>query len=391
MDILDTKSAVPARGSAQEWETFHAVKEGLRVGRLPAHWMGDVLSLTHARMTRDAASVETMLRVQRINSDSFWGIFERNESGLHRLAGYQAMLFLNREGVEALLDRSLDTREPESRFVAPSGERPAAIYNWGVVAEGLTRIVGPTIMQRMPRLYYGLMHYATPATEAGYKAGVKGGYKPVTPHDDRLGGLFRFDGFLSPAARETTLKIVVATGPVEFAQALAIRSAVFVAEQDCPYDEEFDGNDYCATHLVGYVDGEPAATMRMRYFADWVKVERMAVLSRFRRTNIKYEIVRAAFELARRKGYRLVYGHAQRRLLKFWQQFGFEIYPRNSEIRFSDFDYVEIIKRLAPHADPLTMRSDPMVLIRPEGTWDDIGVLERSAHRPAAHRATDAA
>jgi hypothetical protein len=124
--------------------------------------------------------------------------------------------------------------------------------------------------------------------------------------------------------------------------------------------------------------------MRMRYFADWVKVERMAVLNRFRRSDIKYEIVRAAFELARRKGYRTVYGHAQRRLLKFWQQFGFEIYPRNSEIRFSDFDYVEIVKHLAPHADTLTMRSDPMVLIRPEGRWDDIGILERSTSRPAA-------
>jgi predicted GNAT family N-acyltransferase len=278
----------------------------------------------------------------------------------------------------------LDTTAPLERYIAPSGERPVAIYNWGTVAEGgLTRIVGPTIAEQMPRLYYGLMHYATPVTEAGFRAGVKGGYKPLTTEDNRLGGLFYFDGFLPKNTAVPALRIIAASNPQEIAQALAIRSAVFLSEQDCPYDEEFDGNDYCATHLVGYVNGEPAATMRIRYFANWVKVERMAVLKRYRRTDIKYEIVSAAFDLARRKGYRLCYGHAQRRLLAFWHQFGFQVYPRNRDLRFSDYDYVEIVKRLAPHPDVLTMRSDPLVLIRPEGRWDEIGILERSTERRA--------
>jgi len=33
-----------------------------------------------------------------------------------------------------------------------------------------------------------------------------------------------------------------------------------------------------ATHLVGYVGAEPAATLRLRYFGDFVKIERLAVL-----------------------------------------------------------------------------------------------------------------
>jgi GNAT superfamily N-acetyltransferase len=114
-----------------------------------------------------------------------------------------------------------------------------------------------------------------------------------------------------------------------------------------------------------------------------VKVERMAVLKRYRGTDIKYEIVGSAFDLARRKGYRLCYGHAQQRLLGFWRQFGFEVYPRNRELRFSDSDYVEIVKRLAPHPDVLTIRTDPLILIRPEGRWDETGILERSAERHA--------
>lgn len=375
---------IPVKGSLREWEGFHDVTTELRVAQLPAAWMPDVLALTRACMTDDSATVETMLRVHRINRDSFWGIFRRRDDGSHGLAGYYAFLFLNRLGREALVERVLDTKAPSSRYIAPSGERPAAIYNWGVVAEkGLTRLAGPAVAQRMPRLYYSLMHYATPATEAGFRAGVRGGYKPLTPEDDRLGGLFYFDGYLPTTTGTPLLSVIAACNSQHVSHAFAIRSAVFLAEQDCPYDEEFDGNDYCATHLIGYVNDEPAATMRIRYFARWVKLERMAVLKRYRRTDIKYEIVRSAFELARRKGYRVCYGHAQKRLLKFWRQFGFEVYPRNRALRFSDHDYVEIVKTFARHPDVLTMRSDPLVLIRPEGRWDDVGVLERSGKRPA--------
>ena len=42
----------------------------------------------------------------------------------------------------------------------------------------------------------------------------------------------------------------------------AIRSAVYLAEQDCPIEEEFDGNDLCAAHFLGYIGSEPAGCLR---------------------------------------------------------------------------------------------------------------------------------
>ena len=60
--------------------------------------------------------------------------------------------------------------------------------------------------------------------------------------------------------------------------------------------------------------------MRLRYFNDWVKLERMAVLPKFRHTLITGEIINLAFEIARRKGYRQCYGQAQTRLLGFWKR-----------------------------------------------------------------------
>ena len=42
----------------------------------------------------------------------------------------------------------------------------------------------------------------------------------------------------------------------------SVRSAVYIAEQECPFAEEFDGNDHCATHLIGFIKGEPAGCIR---------------------------------------------------------------------------------------------------------------------------------
>ncbi|MGA7383676.1 MAG: hypothetical protein WBW81_02940 [Methylocella sp.] len=53
----------------------------------------------------------------------------------------------------------------------------------------------------------------------------------------------------------------------------AIRAAVYIAEQACPFAEESDGNDCCATHLIGFIGEEPAGCIRLRYFHDFVKLE----------------------------------------------------------------------------------------------------------------------
>jgi hypothetical protein len=71
-----------------------------------------------------------------------------------------------------------------------------------------------------------------------------------------------------------------------------IRAAVFMAEQDCPFTEEFDGNDHCATHILGFIRGEPAGCLRARFFSDFVKLERLAVRKSFRRSSLAFDLVR---------------------------------------------------------------------------------------------------
>lgn len=173
-------------------------------------------------------------------------------------------------------------------------------------------------------------------------------------------------------------------------QVVAIRASVFLAEQSCPYEEEFDGNDLCGLHLVARIDGEPAATLRARFFADFAKLERLAVRATFRRSDVAFRIVRAGIDLCRRKGYTRIYGHAQDRLVPFWRRVGARPIPNRPKLTFSDFGYTEMLLETTPHPEAVTLSSDPYVIIRPEGAWDEAGVLDVSSARPITSPLVDA-
>jgi predicted GNAT family N-acyltransferase len=168
----------------------------------------------------------------------------------------------------------------------------------------------------------------------------------------------------------------------ELAQCFAVRAAVFMVEQKCPYAEEFDGNDFSATQVIGRVDGEPAGTVRIRYFVDFVKFERICVLERFRTTDLSKRLLEFCVEIVRRKGYRKVYGHAQKRLVRHWKRFGYEPMDKDFKLVFSDHEYTEILGEFPPHPDAITLASNPYIILRREGAWDEPGILDQSAERP---------
>ena len=96
---------------------------------------------------------------------------------------------------------------------------------------------------------------------------------------------------------------------------------------------------------------------------------------------MSFQLVRAAIELCQMKGYRRLYGHAQRRLVNFWSRFGFHEFEGGRNLVFSDFDYVEMVADIQPHPDAVRIGGDPYKLIRPEGRWHRPGILEESAAR----------
>jgi predicted GNAT family N-acyltransferase len=179
-----------------------------------------------------------------------------------------------------------------------------------------------------------------------------------------------------------TLRTIVARTFADISQINAVRAAVFLNEQKCPYLEEFDGNDFSGSQLLGQVGDEPAASLRIRYFAGFAKIERLAVLPRYRGLGVGKAIAKSGIELCLRKGYSLFYLHAQERLVGFWRAFGFEPVETNGALVFSDHSYLAMKARLSRSGARLSLRSAPAILNRPEGEWDEPGILDRSAARP---------
>ena len=170
-------------------------------------------------------------------------------------------------------------------------------------------------------------------------------------------------------------------------QAISIRSVVYMGEQACPYEEEFDGNDFAgATHLIARVGRQPVGVVRLRWFCDFAKLERLTVAPGCRGGAVPRALLEAAFSLAARKGYRRIMGHTQVRLAPVLRRLA-DVQVREGRARFtfSDHEYVETMRVLTPPADAICIDTDPLVLLRPEGAWDRPGVLDQSAERPATN------
>jgi predicted GNAT family N-acyltransferase len=179
------------------------------------------------------------------------------------------------------------------------------------------------------------------------------------------------------------LRVEVVRDLADFMKVVAIRSSVFLAEQDCPYAEEFDNNDLQSCHLIAYLHDEPVATLRIRWFAGFAKIERVCVMKHVRGGSLVKLMIETAVDVIGRKGYLEVIGYIQKRLVPFWKQLGFHPRDGRDGFRFSDYEYVECQRTLEVRADALTIDSDPYVIMRPEGDWDRENVLDKSALRPA--------
>jgi predicted GNAT family N-acyltransferase len=356
--------------------------------------LADLHQLTEMKIGK-VASFEDVRAVYQHNPDSFWSIYSSPSDNRKdaKCLGYYGLLMLNEAGLDALQRGTLNGRNPDLSLLAPAKTRPAAVYVWALVASSFAQQAGMLLGWALgDDLYRGVPYCAMLGTTAGARrfAKLRGknvedfplGSVGVIPEEE-LGREFKLAMDVRPGRRirRPETKAIICSNGEEVSRAMAVRAAVFMIEQNCPYPEEFDGNDYCSAHVLGTIDGEPAAAMRIRYFADFAKLERLAVLPRFRRTLIARDLVECAVEVCRRKGYRKVYGHAQKHLVHFWGHFGFQPLQKNRHVVFSDHEYIEMWGALAPHPDAITMDSDPMTIIRPEGKWDAPGILDESSKR----------
>lgn len=123
-------------------------------------------------------------------------------------------------------------------------------------------------------------------------------------------------------ADESSRAVELRTGGwTEFgADALAVRTAVFVREQGIPLELEHDERDAQAVHCVAYRGSRPVGTGRLLTEG---RIGRMAVLSDERRSGIGRRILGELVACAAARGDREVELHAQQYVASFYAAQGF--------------------------------------------------------------------
>lgn len=350
-------------------------------------------SISH-RIRRDLGGLAADAVVKRLreHNPSIFQIVESKDERAKTL-GLYAALPLTEDGVAAVTSGRFDPADPDLAHVARAAVPVSAIYVWVIYSPrafvSVVRALSDQVAERAPN---GCSLFCRGATRKSYALmcdigfeeagktfpGAPKGLLVIHPQVEKKATE------LCPVPPQTRIELV--RNLADFTQIAAIRAATYMSEQECPFDEEFDGNDLCAAHLIGRIDGEPAGCIRVRFFAGFIKLERLAVRREFRKSKLAFQLVREAIRYARVKGYTKVYGHARADLVPFWQAFGFRVIQGRPKFQFSDVEYVEMMGELSKAENPVSIGDCPFRMIRPEGQWEVPGPLERIQNRERSNR-----
>jgi predicted GNAT family N-acyltransferase len=186
----------------------------------------------------------------------------------------------------------------------------------------------------------------------------------------------------------------------DMAKVFAIRGSACFTDPEHLYAKHFDGSDFSSTHLLGFIDGEPVGTIRIRYFSDFTRIERLTIRPTYRKSRMAFRLAKAAFAWCRDKGYRRASGVARSELVPFWSMLGFRLTEGKEPIYIYGLPHFDMTLKLDAVPQAVSAMTDTMVLLRSEGRWHEEGHHEtinvtkptavtapppmvRSARRPA--------
>ena len=142
-----------------------------------------------------------------------------------------------------------------------------------------------------------------------------------------------FERLVAPGFRILTIETAE-----QLTEAIEVRRAVFIEEQDVPEDEEIDDYDADPTspgmservvHVLGRLDGQPVATARLLLDQagepphGYPHVGRVAVLSELRGRRYGALVMEALHEEARRRGHLGITLAAQEHARPFYERLGY--------------------------------------------------------------------
>ena len=112
------------------------------------------------------------------------------------------------------------------------------------------------------------------------------------------------------------------TDKADFDAIHTIRKKVFIEEQNCPPELEWENEDECV-HFLAEVEGVAAGTARWWPTEKGIKLQRFAVLKEYRGKGVGLALVKAVLDdLPQDTLY--IYLHAQVQACSLYEKFGFK-------------------------------------------------------------------
>ncbi|MGB1038530.1 MAG: GNAT family N-acetyltransferase [Bacteroidia bacterium] len=132
---------------------------------------------------------------------------------------------------------------------------------------------------------------------------------------------------------------------LEYHHILALRTSIFVIEQDCPY-QEMDEKDLHSYHVFGSIDGQVVAVVRIvpaGISYEEISIGRVAVLKKLRGTNVGNDLMNKSIEFVSQtfenQSIRI---SAQEHLKSFYERFNFK---KQSEMYLEDgIPHIEMLR-----------------------------------------------
>lgn len=127
----------------------------------------------------------------------------------------------------------------------------------------------------------------------------------------------------------------------EFQAIYAIRKQVFILEQQCPPELEFENEDV-SHHFLALINNTPAGTCRWRRTENGVKCERFAVLKQYRSLSVGSHLLEKLLsDIPADENY--IYLHAQVQAMGLYKKFGF--LPEGNLFEEAGIDHYKMVLR----------------------------------------------
>lgn len=146
--------------------------------------------------------------------------------------------------------------------------------------------------------------------------------------------------------KRRAISIGLAKGKKDLNEALRIRHAVFTKEQGIDQKLDRDGLDKKATHIIARCSGKAVGTMRIIFYNQKAKLERLAVLKAYRGCGIGKIITKYAIRYCKRKSVKEITLHAQFYLYDFYGKLGFR--KKGSKFLEAGIEHIEMVMKLKP-------------------------------------------